>query len=99
MLGARDADRYRQAKLCPHAAADVARDLGGRAEQMRAAGNVRKGLVDRNPFDQRREVIEHADRGIAQPLVLAEMSADKDQLRTQLARPPSRHAATDAERL
>jgi hypothetical protein len=46
MLGARDTDRDRKAKLRPHAAADRPRNFGGRTEQMRAAGNVGKGLVD-----------------------------------------------------
>ena len=64
---------------------------------MGAPRNVGKGLVDGNPLDEWREIIEHLDGGIAQPLVLLEMAADKDQLRTELARPPSRHAAADPE--
>ena len=75
------------------------RDLGRRTEQMRAARDVGEGLVDGDPLDQRREIAEHLDRGVAEPLVLLEMAADEDQLRTELARPPSRHAAAHAEGL
>jgi hypothetical protein len=66
---------------------------------MRAARDVSKGLVDRNPLHQWGEVAEHADRGIAQPLVLPEMAIDENQVGAKLARSPSRHAAADAERL
>jgi hypothetical protein len=58
----------------------------------------RQTLVDGYPLDQRGEVVEHGDRGVAQPLVLAEMAADEDQVRTQLAGAPPGHAAGDAER-
>ena len=64
---------------------------------MGAARDVGKGLVDGNPLDERREIVEHVDGRIAQPLVVLEMTADEDQLRTKLARPPSRHAAADSE--
>jgi hypothetical protein len=66
---------------------------------MGAARHVRKGLIDGHSLDQGREIIEHVDGGIAEPLVVLEMAADKDRLRTQLARPPSRHAAADSEGL
>ena len=66
---------------------------------MGAARHVGKGLVDGDPLDQRREIAEHLDRGIAQPLVLLEMAADENQVRTELARPPSRHAAAHPEGL
>src|SRR5262249_8890872 len=46
----------------------------------------------------RGEIVQHIDGRIAQPLVLLKMSVDKDQSWTQLTRPPSRHAAADAER-
>ena len=64
---------------------------------MGAAGDVGKRLVDGNSLDERREIIEHVDGGIAQPLVVLEMAADKDELRTEFARLPSRHAAADSE--
>ncbi len=48
----------------------------------------------------RREVAEHGDRRVAQPLVFLEMAAGEDAAagRARL-RPPSRHAAMHAERL
>ena len=66
---------------------------------MGAARDVGKGLVDGNPLDEGREIAEHLDGGVAQPLVVLEMAADKNELRTELARPPSRHAAADPEGL
>ena len=66
---------------------------------MGAPRDVREGLVDGYPLDEGREIIEHLDRSISQPLVILEMAADKDQVRTKLARPPSRHAATNSEGL
>ena len=66
---------------------------------MRAAGDVGKGLVDRNALDQRREIVEHANRGVAEPLVVLEMPADEDQLRAEFPGAPARHAAMHAESL
>ncbi len=77
----------------------VARDRLGRAEQVRAAGDVGEGLVDRDALDQRGEVAEHVNRRVAEALVLLEVTADEDQLRAELARAPAGHAAADAEGL
>ena len=66
---------------------------------MGAARDVGKGLVDGNPLDEGREIVDHLDGGVAQPLVVLEMAADKNELRTELARLPSRHAAADPEGL
>jgi Amidase len=52
-----------------------------------ALGSDTGGSV-RNPLDQRREITQHFDRGVAQPLVFLEMAGDKSELRTELARPP-----------
>src|SRR5438105_15501811 len=99
MLGARHADRDRKAKLRPHAAADCPRNFGRRTEEMGAARDVGKGLVDGNPLDEGREIVDDLNGGIAQPLVVAEMTADKSELRTEFARLPPRHAAMDPEGL
>ena len=69
-------------------APDFSRDLLRRAEKMRAAGDVGERLVDGDALDERREVAEHRDRGIAQPLVVLEVAADEDELRAKLARLP-----------
>jgi hypothetical protein len=63
---------------------------------MGATSNVGEGLVDRDPLDERREIVEHLDGCIAQPLIFRKMATDKDQLRTELARPPPRHACVDS---
>src|SRR6266852_8151594 len=66
---------------------------------MGAARDVGKGLVDGNPLDEGREIADHFDGGVAQPLIFPKMPADKGELRTEFARLPSRHAAADPERL
>src|SRR6202011_5966998 len=96
MLCARHADRDRKAKLRPHAAPDCSRNFGRRTEEMGAPSDVGKGLVDGNPLDEGREIVDHLDGGIAQPLVVLEVAVDKSELRTELARLPSRHAAADS---
>ena len=64
---------------------------------MRAARDVGKGLVDRNPLDEGGEIADQRNRGVAQPLVLPKVAADKPELWTECARLPSRHPAADAE--
>ena len=66
---------------------------------MGAARDVGKGLVDGNPLDEGREIADHFDGGVAQPLIFLEMPADKGELRTEFARLPSGHAAADPEGL
>jgi hypothetical protein len=51
MLGARHADRDRKTKLRPHAAPDCPGNFGRRTEEMGAARDVGKGLVDGYPLD------------------------------------------------
>ena len=60
-----------------HAAADRASNFGWRTEQMGAPCHVGKRLVDGDPLDEGREITQHCDGGIAQPLVFLEMAADK----------------------
>src|SRR6478672_867813 len=64
---------------------------------MRAPSHVGKCLVDGDALYGRREIAQDCDRGIAEPLVFVEMSADKHEARTELPRAPSRHAASYAE--
>jgi hypothetical protein len=66
---------------------------------MGASRDVGKRLVDGNPLDEGREIADHLDGGIAQPLVVAEMAVDKSELRTEFASLPSGHAAVDPEGL
>src|SRR5579872_992829 len=97
VLSTCDANRDWKAKLCAHTTAYCSRNLSRGAEEVCAPSDVGKSLVDRNSLDKRREIIKHINGSIAQPLIILEMPADKDQLRTQLTRPPSRHAAADAK--
>src|SRR6516165_1163500 len=97
VLGARHADRDWKAKLCAHTTTYCSRDLRRRTEKMGASHNVSKGLVDGNPFDERSVIIENIDGCIAQPLVILEVPADEDQLRTKLTSSPARHTATDSK--
>ena len=69
----------------------------GRRKTPGAARDVGKGLVDRNPLDAGREIFDHLDGRITQPLVVLEMAADKDEVRTELARLLSRHASVCME--
>src|SRR5262245_45171891 len=64
---------------------------------MRAPCHVGKCLVDGDALDGRREIAQDCDRGIAEPLVFVEMSADKHEVGTELPRAASRHAASYAE--
>ena len=41
--------------------------------------------------------LRYSDGGVTEPLVFVEMSADKNEVGTELARAPSRHAASYAE--
>ena len=59
--------------------------------------HVGEGLVDRDALDSRREVAKDSDRRVAESLVFMKVSADKDQVGTELPRAPSRHAASYAE--
>lgn len=85
MLGAGDTDRDRQAELLANAPADLGGDFDGGAEEVGATGDIGKSLVDRDPLDQRREVAEDGDGGIAEPLIVGKMSANEDELRAELA--------------
>src|SRR5262245_58127281 len=64
---------------------------------MGASGDIGKSLVYGNPFNEGREIVDDLDCGVTQPLIVLEMASDKDELRTELARPASRHAAAYAE--
>src|SRR5215813_11873034 len=64
---------------------------------MRAPCNVGEGLVDGDALDGRCEIAQDCDCGVAEPLVFVEMSADKNEVGTELPRAPSRHAASYSE--
>ena len=95
MLGPRHPDRNGETELISDALADRCGDLGRKAEEMRATRDVNEGLVDRDPLHERRKVAEDGDGRVAEALIVAEVPADEDELRTQLARLPPGHAAVD----
>src|SRR5262245_54831794 len=64
---------------------------------MRAPCHVGEGLVDGDALDGRCEIAQYCDGGVAKALVFIEMSADKNEVGTELPRAPSRHAASYAE--
>ena len=97
VFGARHPHRDRQSQFGPHATADRLRNFNRRTEETHRARDVGESLVDGDTLDERREVAHHPDRGIAQPLVVAEVAADESEFRTELAGPPSRHPATHPE--
>jgi hypothetical protein len=97
VLGRGDADRDRKPDLVAHAAADLGRDLGGSAEEVHRPGDVEECFVDRDALDERREVPQHVDRGVAEPLVLAEVTADELQVGTEAACLPAGHPTVDSE--
>ena len=55
--------------------------LRRRAEEVDRAADVGEGLVDGDALDERREVAQHVDGGVAEALVLAEVAADEDAVR------------------
>ena len=61
--------------------------------------DVGKGLVDGDALDEGREVAQDPDGGIAQPLIVLEVAADKNEWRTELACPPARHSPANPEGL
>src|SRR5262249_61449261 len=97
VLGTRHADRHGQAKLRAHASPNGPGDLGGRAEEVRAPRKVGEGLVDRDALNGRREITQDSDGVVTEPLIFAEVSADKYEVGTELPRASSRHAASYAE--
>jgi hypothetical protein len=44
----------------------------------------------------RREIAQHPDRGVAEPLVFVEVPGNENEVGTELPRAPSRHAAPHA---
>jgi hypothetical protein len=56
-------------------------------------------LIDGDALDERREVAQDPNGGIAQPLIVLETAADKNELRTEVARRPARHSPANPEDL
>jgi len=64
---------------------------------MCTAGNVGKSLVDRNSFYEGREITDDSHCGIAEPLVIVEVSTDESKPWAKFSCLPSRHSAADSK--
>ena len=94
---ARDADRDRQPDLIAHVAAQPRRDLGRRAADALEAAHVEERLVDRQPLDERRRVLEDAEDRLAGVDVGREARRHDDRVRAQAARLSAAHRRPHAE--
>src|SRR5262245_38163828 len=99
MLGARYAYRDRKPQLGPHTAANRFGNLRRWPKETLRASHVGEGLVDGEPFHERREISEYLDGGIAEPLIFIEVAGHEAQLRAEFARPSCRHTTPDSEGL
>ena len=84
-LGPGDPDRDRKADLLQELPAQSHRDLGRRARDPPQPTDVQEGLVDREPFDERRRVVEHLEHRLACPAIGIHPRTNDDRLRAQPA--------------
>src|SRR5262249_14410264 len=77
-LHRRDPDRDREPGLGAHRLAQAAPGLGRRAEEARGPGEVEEGLVEREPFDERREAAEDLEDALGLARVAAHVAAQED---------------------
>ena len=89
-LRPRNSDGDRQADLLEHAAAQPARDLDGRPGRSLEAADVEERLVDREPLDERRRVLEHRGRRPCSPPSTPPCAAGRRPRRGRAAAPASR---------
>ena len=85
-----DTDRDRQPDLVEHPPPEPRRDLGRRAREPLEAAHVEERLVDREPLDERRRVLEHLEHGLARLRVRRHPRRDDDRVG---AEPPRLAAA------
>lgn len=86
----------------PHLVLDPTPDLGthvcGCSKQVNRPGHIGEGFIDRDAFDQWREVTHHFDRLIPVLLILLEVATNKLELGTEFSSLPTRHPPTNPER-
>ena len=87
-----------QAGLVAHAGAKHPCDRSGRSPQAPRTAHVEKGLVDRQRFDQRCDLVEHAHDLARERHVSIEVRGHDDRLRAQAQRLPDRHGSSNTER-
>jgi hypothetical protein len=98
-LRPRDADGDREPDFVAHAPAEPRGDLGCVAREPLEAADVEEGLVDREPLDDRRRVLEHLEHRLARLRVGGHARPDHDRVRAQAPRLAAAHRRADAVRL
>ena len=98
-LRPRDSHRDRHADLLEDLSSQSDRDLHGRARDPPQSTDVEERLVDRQPLDERRRVVEHLEQRLARLAVGIHPRAHDDRLRAQPERLRSAHRRGDPERL
>ena len=98
-LGAGDADRDRQADPLAHLGSQPAGDVDRFSGDPPQAAHVEEGLVDRQPLDDRRRVVEHLEHRLAGLRVGLEAGRHDDEIRAHLARLELGHRCVHTEAL
>jgi hypothetical protein len=92
----RDADRDREAHALEHVASQPHRDLGCRAFEPLEAAHVEERLIDGDPLDERRRVLEHLEHSLARLRVGGHPRPDNDSGGAQPSRARAAHRRPDA---
>ena len=98
-LRARDADRDREPDLVEDPLPQPSRDLRRLPGEPFEPANVEERLVDREPLDERRRVLEDREDGLARLGVGRHPRRHDDRLRAEAARLAAAHRRLDAVRL
>ena len=94
-LGAGDPDGEREADVGEHVRPQLAGDLRGRPEQVLRTPDVEERLVDRDRLDERGDVAEAREDGVARLRVGLHPGLDHDRLGTQHPGLPTVHRRAD----
>ena len=94
-----DADRDRQADALAHRTSQALCDLDRLPGDPAHAAHIEERLVDRQPLDERRDVVEDAVRRLARRGVRLHPRRHDDRVRAEAPRPTERHRRLHAEGL
>ena len=98
-LRPRHADRDRETDAVAHIPTQARRDLGRRPGDPPHATDVEERLVDRQPLDERRRVLEDLEHRLAGLGVRRHPRGDDDRVGAESTRVPPAHRRSDAVRL
>jgi hypothetical protein len=98
-LRPRDADGDREAHTLANLSPEPACDLNRRAREASHAAHVEERLVDREPLDERRRVVEDSIDRLARLRVGRHPGTDHDRSRAEAQRAPGAHRRFHAARL